>query len=67
MVLAQGVCKNFGALKVLKGITLEVAKGTSTVRFTGLRAGAYAVRVSATDLAGNTAGAPKRARVTIRS
>jgi polar amino acid transport system ATP-binding protein len=27
MVLAQQVCKNFGALKVLKGVTLEVGKG----------------------------------------
>src|ERR1700742_2111716 len=27
MVLAQGVCKNFCALQVLKGITLEVGKG----------------------------------------
>ncbi|HZA09824.1 amino acid ABC transporter ATP-binding protein [Mycobacterium sp.] len=27
MVLADAVCKNFGALKVLKGITLEVGKG----------------------------------------
>ncbi|OBK71586.1 amino acid ABC transporter ATP-binding protein [Mycobacterium sp. 1274761.0] len=27
MVAAQGVCKNFGALQVLKGITLEVGKG----------------------------------------
>ena len=27
MVLAEQVCKNFGALKVLKGITLEVGKG----------------------------------------
>ena len=27
MVLAETVCKNFGALRVLKGITLEVGKG----------------------------------------
>src|ERR1700742_1210101 len=27
MVKAQEVCKSFGALKVLKGITLEVGKG----------------------------------------
>ena len=27
MVLAEQVCKNFGALRVLKGITLEVGKG----------------------------------------
>ena len=27
MVLAESVCKNFGALHVLKGITLEVGKG----------------------------------------
>jgi polar amino acid transport system ATP-binding protein len=27
MVLAESVCKNFGALKVLKGVTLEVGKG----------------------------------------
>ncbi|RDH75543.1 amino acid ABC transporter ATP-binding protein [Mycolicibacterium moriokaense] len=27
MVKAEGVCKNFGALSVLKGITLEVGKG----------------------------------------
>jgi polar amino acid transport system ATP-binding protein len=27
MVLAERVCKNFGALKVLKGVSLEVAKG----------------------------------------
>ena len=27
MVLAESVCKNFGALRVLKGITLEVGKG----------------------------------------
>src|ERR1700741_3417230 len=27
MVLAESVCKNFGALQVLKGITLEVGKG----------------------------------------
>lgn len=27
MVKAEGVCKNFGALKVLKGITLEVDRG----------------------------------------
>jgi polar amino acid transport system ATP-binding protein len=27
MVLAESVCKNFGALKVLKGVTLEVDKG----------------------------------------
>jgi plastocyanin len=53
--------------KRVKRRTVEVAKGTSTVKVSGLRAGAYRVRVSATDLAGNTAGAPKRARVTIRS
>lgn len=27
MVRAESVCKNFGALKVLRGVTLEVAKG----------------------------------------
>src|SRR3984885_2175378 len=27
MVKAEGVCKNFGALKVLKGVTLEIGKG----------------------------------------
>ena len=27
MVLAEQVCKNFGALRVLKGVTLEVGKG----------------------------------------
>ncbi|TFV55399.1 amino acid ABC transporter ATP-binding protein [Mycobacterium sp. PS03-16] len=27
MVRAEGVCKNFGALQVLKGVTLDVAKG----------------------------------------
>jgi polar amino acid transport system ATP-binding protein len=27
MVKAEAVCKNFGALKVLKGVTLQVAKG----------------------------------------
>ena len=27
MVKAETVCKNFGALKVLKGVTLEIAKG----------------------------------------
>jgi polar amino acid transport system ATP-binding protein len=27
MVLAESVCKNFGALKVLKGVTLEVGRG----------------------------------------
>src|ERR1700742_3221807 len=27
MVKAESVCKNFGALKVLKGITLDVGKG----------------------------------------
>ena len=27
MVQAEQVCKNFGALKVLKGVTLEVGKG----------------------------------------
>jgi polar amino acid transport system ATP-binding protein len=27
MVLADGVCKNFGALRVLKGVSLEVRKG----------------------------------------
>ena len=27
MVLAEQVCKSFGALRVLKGITLEVGKG----------------------------------------
>ena len=30
MVKAEVVCKNFGALKVLKGVTLEVQKGHST-------------------------------------
>jgi plastocyanin len=53
--------------KTVKRRTVEVAKGTSTVKVSGLRAGAYRVEVSAKDLAGNTAGAPKRARVTIRS
>ena len=27
MVKAEGVCKNFGALKVLKGVTLEIGRG----------------------------------------
>jgi polar amino acid transport system ATP-binding protein len=27
MVKAETVCKNFGALKVLKGVTLDLAKG----------------------------------------
>ncbi len=27
MVNAESVCKNFGALRVLKGITLEVGRG----------------------------------------
>ena len=27
MVKAERVCKNFGALKVLKGVTLEVGRG----------------------------------------
>ena len=27
MVLAEQVCKNFGALRVLKGVTLQVDKG----------------------------------------
>src|SRR6478609_520721 len=27
MVLAESVCKNFGALKVLKGVTLEIGRG----------------------------------------
>jgi plastocyanin len=53
--------------KLVKRRTVEVAKGTSTVTVRGLRAGTYSVRVTAADLAGNTAGAPKRARVTIRS
>ena len=27
MVKAESVCKNFGALKVLKGVTLEIGRG----------------------------------------
>ena len=27
MVKAEGVCKNFGALQVLKGVTLEIGRG----------------------------------------
>jgi plastocyanin len=52
--------------KVVKRRTVEVAKGTSAITVSGLRAGAYRVEVSATDLAGNAAGAPKRARITVR-
>jgi plastocyanin len=53
--------------KTVKTRTVNVRKGTSTVTVKGLRAGSYRVQVSAKDLAGNTAGAPKRARVTLRS
>jgi plastocyanin len=53
--------------KTVKTRTVEVRKGTSSVTVKGLRAGSYRVQVSAKDLAGNTAGAPKRARVTLRS
>jgi plastocyanin len=52
--------------KVVKRRTVEVAKGTSTITVAGLRAGTYRVQVTATDLAGNAAKAPKRARVTVR-
>jgi plastocyanin len=51
--------------KSVKTRTVEVHKGTSSVTVKGLRAGTYRVQVSAKDLAGNTAGAPKRARVKI--
>jgi plastocyanin len=53
--------------KSVKTRTVNVRKGTSTVTVKGLRAGSYRVQVSAKDLAGNTAGAPKRAHVTLRS
>jgi hypothetical protein len=53
--------------KAVKTRTVNVRKGTSTVTVKGLRAGSYRVQVSAKDLAGNTAGAPKRAHVTLRS
>jgi plastocyanin len=53
--------------KSVKRRTVELAKGVSTVKVSGLRAGTYTVRVSATDLAGNAARAPKRARIPIRS
>jgi len=52
--------------KAVKRRTVEVAKGTSRITVSGLRAGSYRVEVSATDLAGNPAGAPKRTRVTVR-
>jgi plastocyanin len=52
--------------KVVKRRTVEVAKGTSTITVSGLRAGTYTVQVSATDLAGNAASAAKRSRVTVR-
>lgn len=52
--------------KSVKRRTAQVAKGTSTLTISGLRAGSYSVQVTATDLAGNAAGAPKRARVTVR-
>jgi plastocyanin len=53
--------------KLVKTRTAEVAKGTSTITVRGLRQGAYRVRVTATDLAGNEASGAKRARVTVRS
>ena len=52
--------------KAVKTRTVNVRKGTSSVTVKGLRAGSYRVQVSAKDLAANTAGAPKRARVTLR-
>jgi plastocyanin len=52
--------------KAVKTRTVNVRKGTSSVTVKGLRAGSYRVQVSAKDLASNTAGAPKRARVTLR-
>ena len=45
--------------KAVKRRTVEVAKGTSTLTVSGLRAGTYRVQVTATDLAGNAAGAPR--------
>jgi plastocyanin len=51
--------------KSVKTRTVEVRKGTSSMTVNGLRAGAYRVQVSAKDLAGNTAGAPVRARVRV--
>jgi plastocyanin len=52
--------------KTVKTRTVEVRKGESAVTITGLRAGSYRVQVSAKDLAGNTAGAAKRAALTVR-
>jgi plastocyanin len=52
--------------KVVKRRTVEVAKGTSTLTVSGLRAGTYSVQVTATDLAGNAAAARMRTRVTVR-
>jgi plastocyanin len=46
---------------------VQARKGTSSATIKGLRAGAYRVQVSATDLAGNAARAAKHARVTVRS
>ena len=52
--------------KSVKRRTVRVRKGTSSFRVVGLRPGTYRVQVTATDLAGNAAAAPKRARVTVR-
>ena len=52
--------------KVVKRRAVEVARGTTTITVSGLRAGTYSVRVTATDLAGNAANALKRTRVTVR-
>jgi plastocyanin len=46
--------------------SFEVDKGTRSVILKGLRAGAYRVRVSAADLAGNAARSARRASVTVR-
>jgi plastocyanin len=50
-----------------KSRTVEARKGTSSATVKGLRAGSYRVQVSAADLAGNTARAARRARVTVHS
>ncbi|WP_053226199.1 cupredoxin domain-containing protein [Solirubrobacter soli] len=52
--------------KLVKRRTVEVPKGSSSFTVTGLRAGTYRVKVSASDLAGNAAKASKRTRITIR-
>ena len=46
--------------------TVEVAKGTRSITIKGLKAGAYRVRVSAKDFAGNAAKSARRASVTVR-